>query len=226
MAFPGQHSSQLDATPKCPSEGVDGASLTVCVDNAARVKLGQVRLHNGQHAHERVLPLILREAEENGVRDAVDNGVDRVQCRKSSWHDTVRSVGKDLGCDRRLEPHVGGGEDQDPRRGVLLVLVAVEEQERVIGVFGGDWRCGDPQMLLDDELVCVGALFPKDFRQFPRDEHSKRVNLVCCHREFKLNLNHLDDLVWWVSQVSLQRVVRDVQPFARPVLSLMVEDAV
>ena len=135
-----------------------GASLTVLVDNAVRVELGQVPLHNGKHAHERVLPLILCETEENGVRDAVDDRVDRVQRRESTRNDTVRPVGKELGCDRRLEPHVCGGEDHDPRWGVLLILVAVEEQKRVVRVFRGDWCCCHPQVLRDDERACVPKL--------------------------------------------------------------------
>ena len=55
------------------------------------------------------------QAEKHRVRDAVDDRVYRVQRRESSWHDTVRSVGKQFCCDRRLEPQVCRGEDQDPR---------------------------------------------------------------------------------------------------------------
>ena len=160
-------SIQLYTAPKRLFERVHCTSLTVRVDNATRVKLRQVRPHNVQDTHERLLTLVLQEAEENRVRDAVDDRVDRVKCRESIWDNAVRPVGKELGCNRRLEPHVCGGEDQDPRRCVHLVLVAVKNQERVVGVFWGDWRCSDPQTLRDDESARTRHSFQSVSDRFP-----------------------------------------------------------
>ena len=79
-------------------------------------------------------------------------------------------------------------------------------------------------MLWDNQAVRVGALFPENFGPLSRDENAQRSSLIRRHRE--LNLNHLDDLLGWVRQVSRQQIEGDVEPLPRPRLSLVIKHAV
>ena len=65
--------------------------------------------------------------------------------------------------------HVRGVEDRDPRQVVLLVLVAVKEQELVVLVFCGYRCCCDHQVVGDDKIVSVRALFHNDLRLLSDD---------------------------------------------------------
>ena len=55
--------------------------------------------------------------------------MDCVECGEPHWNNPVSAIGEEFSGKRRLEQHVSRREDEDPRRGVPLVLVVVEQQK-------------------------------------------------------------------------------------------------
>ena len=141
--------------------------------------------------------------------------MDRVQRRETAWDDAVRPIGKQLCCQRLLEARVRGCEDQDPRRHVPFLLVAVKEREGVVRVFRTDRCCSHPQVVGDDEVVRVIALASKELNSLPRDERPQCPLLVCRHIVVDLEQDFLDYLVRRIRQVLLQHVKSFVEPLPR-----------